>query len=63
MMRVPFGPALSPFLLVATLRHHLSSCRQNYLDTVALLEEAFYVDDLLVGLSSAQEALKLYEET
>ncbi|XP_037521503.1 uncharacterized protein LOC119398758 [Rhipicephalus sanguineus] len=63
MTRVPFGAASSPFLLAATLRHHLSSCRQNYPTTVSLLEQAFYADDLLVGLPTAQEALKVYEET
>ncbi|XP_037501548.1 uncharacterized protein LOC119375442 [Rhipicephalus sanguineus] len=60
MTQVPFGASSSPFLLAATIRHHLALCREQHLETVALLEKAFYVDDLIVGLPNVEEAATVY---
>ena len=49
--RMVFGLNASPFLLNASLRHHIS----RYLETDPLfakkMEEGFYVDDLVTGES------------
>ncbi|XP_043225627.1 uncharacterized protein LOC122383367 isoform X1 [Amphibalanus amphitrite] len=58
--RVIFGVSSSPFLLNATIRHHLSL----YPDSPAIREmrENFYVDDLLSGANSESEASALLSE-
>ncbi|XP_043199123.1 uncharacterized protein LOC122368878 [Amphibalanus amphitrite] len=58
--RVIFGVSSSPFLLSATIRHHLSL----YPDSPAIREmrENFYVDDLLSGANSESEASALLSE-
>ncbi|XP_043244025.1 uncharacterized protein LOC122392808 [Amphibalanus amphitrite] len=55
--RVIFGVCSSPFLLNATIRHHLS----HYPDSAVITEmrENFYVDDLLSGADTEQEAAEL----
>ncbi|KAL3195746.1 hypothetical protein MRX96_045500 [Rhipicephalus microplus] len=62
MTRDPFEASSCPFSLAATIRPHLAFCRERYPKTVALLEKAFYVDDLIVGLSSVDEAAKVYNQ-
>ncbi|XP_064475627.1 uncharacterized protein LOC135389519 [Ornithodoros turicata] len=63
MTRVPFGAKSSPFLLAATIRHHLKSAETLYPQTAPLLSNHFYVDDLVVGVDTVQEALTLYRES
>ncbi|XP_064465356.1 uncharacterized protein LOC135376833, partial [Ornithodoros turicata] len=59
MKRVPFGTTASPFLLSATLQHHFKS----FLDVDGKLAESllnsFYVDDLLTGAPTVDEALDI----
>ncbi|KAH9367861.1 hypothetical protein HPB48_020121 [Haemaphysalis longicornis] len=62
MTRVPFGSLSSPFLLAATIYHHLQACRKQYPETVALLEKAFHVGELIIGVPSVEKALEVYEE-
>ncbi|XP_064470081.1 uncharacterized protein LOC135384827 [Ornithodoros turicata] len=62
MTRVPFGAKSSPFLLAATIRHHLQSVETTYTPTASLLASHFYVDDLVVGLDTVEEALTLYHQ-
>ncbi|XP_064488518.1 uncharacterized protein LOC135400618 [Ornithodoros turicata] len=62
MTRVPFGTTSSPFLLAATLQHHLRSLKDEYPVTCTLLSESLYVDDLLVGAADEGSAEKLYRE-
>ncbi|XP_064650056.1 uncharacterized protein LOC135501732 [Lineus longissimus] len=46
-LRVPFGNTSSPFLLNATIKHHLSKYPKSR--AVVELEDNLYVDDLLTG--------------
>ena len=58
--RVTFGVKSSPFLLAATLRHHLKSFPSS--PAVAELEENMYVDDLLTGADNEEDALALFRD-
>ncbi|XP_064472440.1 uncharacterized protein LOC135386465 [Ornithodoros turicata] len=62
MTRVPFGASSSPFLLAATLRHHLAGAADRYPDTTERLKHGFYVDDLIVGATSDDDAFRLYQD-
>ncbi|XP_064468701.1 uncharacterized protein LOC135382961 [Ornithodoros turicata] len=61
------GPRLlwghATFLLVATLRHHLRSNANPYPETVGLLENSIYVDDVVLGARNDEEAAQRYAET
>uniref|UniRef100_A0A914WWH6 Integrase catalytic domain-containing protein n=1 Tax=Plectus sambesii TaxID=2011161 RepID=A0A914WWH6_9BILA len=58
--RVTFGVISSPFLLSATLQHHLrKSGRKEALE----LAENIYVDNVLTGKETVEEAQQLYQET
>ncbi|XP_077560569.1 uncharacterized protein LOC144175361 [Haemaphysalis longicornis] len=62
MTRVPFGTTSSPFLLAATLQCHLEKMEQQYPETAKMLKNCIYVDDVLCGASSEEEAVKVYGE-
>ena len=53
-VRVPFGNCSSPFLLNATIKHHLATVPQT--QVVQELESNFYVDDWLSGCDSDEDA-------
>ena len=58
--RVPFGVNCSPFLLNATIRHHLQLEKQNSASEevrkiVELMQDSFYVDDCLSSLSVREQ--------
>ena len=57
--RVPFGLTSSPFLLHATIIHHLSQYKNQYPEIVSKLLQSFYVDDMLTGTDSHNEAIEL----
>lgn len=59
MTRVPFGASPSPFLLAATIRHHLRKYEDMYPEVTSALKECLYVDDLICGAQSAQAAASL----
>ncbi|XP_077552449.1 uncharacterized protein LOC144166823 [Haemaphysalis longicornis] len=61
MIRVPFGARSSPFLLAATLHHHLR-VSQKFPDTAAILRESFYVDDLIIGMDDVDRDHQIYSE-
>jgi hypothetical protein len=46
---VVFGLNASPFLLNATLRHHISKYKSDDPEFVRKLLDSFYVDDLVSG--------------
>ena len=57
--RVPFGLTSSPFLLHASIIHHLIQYKDKYPAVVNKLLESFYVDDMLSGANSRKEAAEL----
>ncbi|GFS29168.1 uncharacterized protein NPIL_655641 [Nephila pilipes] len=56
--RVNFGVSSSPFLLAATIRHHIEKYKHEFPDTVELLDRSFYVDDLISGGNEFEEELQ-----
>ncbi|GFX80519.1 integrase catalytic domain-containing protein [Trichonephila clavipes] len=56
--RVKFGVSSSPFLLAATIRHHIEKYKHEFSHTVELLDRNFYVDDLISGGDEFEEALQ-----
>ena len=59
--RVPFGAGPSPFLLNATLKHHLEKLVDDQ-SLLSLLLQSLYVDDILKSVSNISEAKKLMHE-
>ncbi|GFW40569.1 transposable element Tc1 transposase [Trichonephila clavipes] len=55
---VNFGVSSSPFLLAATIRHHIEKYKHEFPHTVELLDRNFYVDDLISGGNEFEEALQ-----
>ena len=55
--RVPFGVISSPFLLQATIRHHHDQTENQRAKVIA---DNIYVDNLVLGLDSAQDAINMY---
>jgi len=58
--RVVFDVSTSPFLLNATIYHHLQQYRDIYPDLVSTLTKSIYVDDVTYGAEGEEEAYKLY---
>lgn len=63
MTRVPFGASASPFLLAATIKHHLKKYEHLYPNEVKKLNECLYVDDLITGVEHVEDAIKLFNRT
>ena len=59
--RVVFGVSSSPFLLNATIRYHLEAHLENHQFIVERLLKSFYVDDVITGASTEDEAFSLYQ--
>ena len=58
--RVTMGVACSPFLMNATIRHHVSQFSDSRVKTE--LQECLYADDWLSGADSEEEAASLLQE-
>ena len=58
--RVTFGVNCSPYLLNATIRHHLARCDESHV--VRELKDNMYVDDWLTGADSPEEATCMFAE-
>ncbi|GFS80358.1 integrase catalytic domain-containing protein [Trichonephila clavipes] len=56
--RVNFGVSSSPFLLAATIRHHIEKYKHEFPHTVELLDRNFYVDDLISGGNEFEDSLQ-----
>ena len=56
-MRVVFGVSSSAFLLNATLKHHVGEYSSSY---PKVLKTLIYVNDVVVGADSEDEAYTLY---
>ena len=61
--RVPFGLTCSPFLLHATIIHHLSQHKAKHPELVEKMLESFYVDDMLTGADTEEDAVELANES
>lgn len=61
--RVVFGVSASPFLLNATITHHLEKYRGKYPNLVDTLLHSMYVDDVTCGAGSEDEAYQLYDRS
>jgi len=59
-LRVTFGVTSSPFLLNATVKHHLSLFPKDRV--IEELGSNLYVDDWLSGADSASEAVEMFEQ-
>lgn len=60
--RVAFGVSSSPFLLNATLKHHIEGFAESYPRLVETLLRSFYVDDVICGAADEDEAYQLYAQ-
>ena len=61
--RVVFGLNASPFLLNATLRHHVNKYEISDKRFVSKLLDSFYVDDFVGGGAITQESMELCQKT
>jgi hypothetical protein len=62
-LRVAFGLTSSPFLLNATIKHHLNKYIESDKIVVERLKDDMYVDDLVSGTDGLGEAKVLYEKS
>ena len=58
--RLPFGNSASPFLLLATLQHHMSSFDSR---AASDLRDNMFVDNFLTGTDEVEEALELIHDS
>ena len=58
--RVTFGVSASPFLLNATIRHHLDTHSHSYPELTQRLSRSFYVDDVVSGADCEEDAFLFY---
>ena len=61
--RVVFGVTSSPFLLNATVRYHMESHTATHKRLVERVVRGMYVDDVICGAPTNQEAYTLYSES
>ena len=59
--RVVFGVASSPFLLNATIHHHITNLKELDGQLASKILKSLYVDDLLSGADEIQSAVELYQ--
>ena len=59
-VRVVFGVTSSPFLLNATICHHLEQYRTTHPKLVEKLIKAMYVDDIVTGADNEEAAYQLF---
>ena len=58
--RVVFGVSSSPFLLNATIKHHLEQYSETFPQFIQLFLRSVYVDDLSFGADNDDNAYELY---
>lgn len=61
--RVVFGVCSSPYLLNSTIRHHLQQHLNSHPELLQKLTDSFYVDDVITGAPTEEEAFHLYSES
>ncbi|GFU52718.1 integrase catalytic domain-containing protein [Trichonephila clavipes] len=60
--RVMFGVNVSPFLLSATIKHHIENYREQYPAATKMLDTCLYVDDVISGADDISQALKMSKD-
>ncbi|GBL96989.1 hypothetical protein AVEN_254050-1 [Araneus ventricosus] len=60
--RVLFGVNSSPFMLAATIKHHLRKYQGIYPETSEFLNNCIYVDDIIGGHQNAEDAYRTSTE-
>eukprot|EP00731_Ephydatia_muelleri_P027563 Em0019g436a len=60
--RVVFGVSSSPFLLNATIKHHMNRYKEVDQQFVEKFERSIYVDDVTFGACNEQETFQLYKK-
>ncbi len=58
--RVPFGCSSSPFLLAASIKHHMSKYDT---ESAKQVTDGLYVDNIITTCDSASHAIKFHDET
>ena len=61
--RLVFGLRLSPSILGATIKHHLHLYKQSEPEMAEMLEKSLYVDDLITGTETDEEAIDVYKKS
>ena len=61
--RVVFGLTSSPFLLNRVITRHLESMEPRYPELVAEIRKSLYVDDLITGAPTNDEARELKQDS
>ena len=61
--RVVFGVTSSPFLLNATIQHHLKKYESSHKELVENLLQSIYVDDIVSGVQDDRDALLMYKQS
>lgn len=63
LLTVTFGTASAPYLAVKTLIQLAKDERELYSTAADIIQDSFYMDDLMSGAETIDEAKKIYEET
>ncbi|GFV01155.1 pro-Pol polyprotein [Trichonephila clavipes] len=58
-----FGVNVSPFLLSATIKHHIENYREQYPAATEMLDTCLYVDDVISGADDISQALKVSKDS
>ena len=58
--RVVFGVTSSPFLLNATIRHHLNKYESSHPVLTKKLRQSLYVDDVAFGAANEEQAYQMF---
>ncbi|GFU44653.1 reverse transcriptase domain-containing protein [Nephila pilipes] len=53
---------MSPFLLSATIKHHIEKYREQYPAATEMLDTCLYVDDVISGADDISQALKISKD-
>ncbi|GFS45382.1 reverse transcriptase domain-containing protein [Nephila pilipes] len=57
-----FGVNVSPFLLTATIKHHIEKYRDQYPAATEMLDTCLYVDDVIRGADDISQVLKISKD-
>ena len=60
--RLVFGLTSSPYILNATIHHHLNSYRENYPEFVKLVLNNLYVDDYACSFDTKEESFEHFQK-